>query len=239
MQQTKSSSASDLFFHFFASGFPDTCRHQHVTVHSKTHSGENTMDILQRVKNIIMTPKTEWLVIAAEEPNTAEIFKGYVLPLAFIPAIAYIVGFGVIGRGMMSSFSLGIAMGLIQFILAFVGVYISAYVIAFLAPKFGSQQDMGRAVQLVAYSYTPAWVAGILSIVPALGILGLVGGLYGLYLMYLGLPHMMKTPQDKIIGYLVVSIIVLIVTYWIITLLLTPIVFSIFGLNVMTMMRGM
>jgi hypothetical protein len=130
-------------------------------------------------------------------------------------------------------------MGLIQFILAFVGVYISAYVIAFLAPRFGSQQDMGRAVQLVAYSYTPAWVAGILSIVPALGILAFVGGIYGLYLMYLGLPPMMKTPQDKAIGYLVVSIIAVIVTYWIITLILTSIVFSVFGLSAMTMMRGM
>jgi Yip1 domain len=196
------------------------------------------MDILQRVRNIIMTPKTEWPVIAAEEPNTAEIFKGYVLPLALIPAIAYVIGLGVIGMGMKSSFSWGIAMGLIQFILAFAGVYISAYVIAFLAPKFGSQQDMGRAVQLVAYSYTPAWVAGILSIVPALGILALVGGIYGLYLMYLGLPHMMKTPQDKVIAYLVVSIVAVIVTYWIITLVLTSIVFSVFGLGAMAVMRG-
>jgi hypothetical protein len=196
------------------------------------------MDIRDRVKNIIVTPKTEWLVISAEEPNTAKIFKGYVLPLALIPSIAYIIGFGVIGRGMMSSFSWGIAMGLIQFIMAFVGVYISAYVIAFLAPRFGSQQDMGRAVQLVAYSYTPAWVAGVLSIVPALGILAFAGGIYGLYLMYLGLPHMMKTPQDKVIGYLVVSIVALMVTYWILTLILTPIVLSLFGLNAMTMMRG-
>jgi hypothetical protein len=197
------------------------------------------MDIVERVKNIIMTPKAEWLVIAAEEPNTAQIFKGYVLPLALIPAIAHIIGLSVIGRGMMSSSSWGIAMGLIQFILAFVGVYISAYVIAYLAPRFGSQQDMGRAVQLVAYSYTPAWVAGILSIVPALGVLVFVGGLYGLYLVYLGLPHMMKTPQDKTIGYLAVSIIAVIVTYWIITLILTSIVFSVFGLSAMTMMEGM
>jgi hypothetical protein len=197
------------------------------------------MDIVERVKNIIMTPKTEWLVIAAEEPNTAQIFKGYVLPLALIPAIAHIIGLSVIGRGMMSSFSWGIAMGLIQFILAFVGVYLSAYVIAFLAPRFGSQQDMGRAVQLVAYSYTPAWVAGILSIVPVLGVLVFVGGLYGLYLMYLGLPQMMKTPQDKVVGYLVVSIIAMIVIYWIISLLLTSIIFSVFGLSAMTMMRGM
>jgi len=197
------------------------------------------MDIFERVKNIIMTPKTEWLVIAAEEPNTAQIFKGYVLPLALIPAIAHIIGLSVIGRGMMSSFSWGIAMGLIQFILAFVGVYLSAYVIAFLAPRFGSQQDMGRAVQLVAYSYTPAWVAGILSIVPVLGVLVFVGGLYGLYLMYLGLPQMMKTPQDKVIGYLVVTIIAMIVIYWIISLLLTSIIFSVFGLSAMTMMKGM
>ena len=197
------------------------------------------MDILQRVKNIIMTPKTEWPVIAAEEPNIVEIFKGYVLPLALIPSIAYIIGLGVIGMGMMSSFSWGLAMGLIQFILAFVGIYISAYVIAFLAPKFGSQQDLGRAVQLVAYSYTPAWVAGIFSIVPALGILAFAGGIYGLYLMYLGLPHMMKTPQDKTIAYLVVSIIAVLVTYWILTLILTSIVLSVFGLSTMTMTRGM
>jgi hypothetical protein len=197
------------------------------------------MDVLQRARNIIMIPKTEWLVIAAEEPNTAEIFKGYVLPVALIPAIAYIIGIGVIGRGRMSSFSWGIAMGLIQFILAFVGVYLSAYVIAYLAPRFASQQDMGRAVQLVAYSYTPTWVAGILSLVPALGVLASVGGLYGLYLMYLGLPQMMKTPQDKIIGYLVASIIVLIVTYWIISLILTSIVFSIFGLSATSMVKGM
>jgi hypothetical protein len=39
-------------------------------------------------------------------------------------------------------------------------------------------------------------------------------------------------------GYLFVSIIVLVVTYWIITLILTSIVFSIFGLSAMTMMRG-
>lgn len=197
------------------------------------------MDILQRARGIIMTPNTEWPVIAVEEPNTAEIFKRYVLPLALIPAIAYIIGFSIIGRGMMFSFSWGIAMGLIQFILAFVGVYLSAYVIAYLAPRFGSRQDMGRAVQLVAYSYTPAWVAGILSLVPALGVLVFVGGLYGLYLIYLGLPQMMKTPQDKVIGYLVVSIIVLVVTYWIISLILTSIVFSVFGLSAMTVMRGM
>ena len=193
------------------------------------------MDIVQRAKNIIVTPKTEWPVIAGEEPNIGRIFTEYVLPLALIPSIANVIGMGVIGMGRMSSFSWGIAMGLIQFILAFVGVYLSAYVISFLAPKYGSRKDLGRAVQLVAYSYTPAWVAGI----PALGILGLLGGLYGIYLMYLGLPDLMETPQDKVVVYLVVSIIAVIVTYWIVTLIFSSIVLAIFGLSTMTTMRGM
>jgi len=57
--------------------------------------------------------------------------------------------------------------------------------------------------------------------------------------VYLGLPQMMKTPPGKVIGYLVVSIIVLIATYWIVSLILTSIVFSILGLSAVTMMRGM
>jgi hypothetical protein len=69
-----------------------------------------------------------------------------------------------------------------------------------------------QALKLVAYSETPVWIAGVLGIVPALGMIaGLVGALYAIYIFYLGLPVMMKTPQDKVIPYMVVSAIVVIV----------------------------
>jgi hypothetical protein len=194
------------------------------------------MNIVDRAKNIIMTPKTEWPVIAGEEPVVAQIVSGYVVPLALIPAVAAILGYGVVGRGMFSSFTWGIATAIIGFIVAVGGVYLTAFVIDFLAPNFGSQKNFGRAMQLVAYSYTPAWVAGILHIVPVLGVLVMIAGLYGLYLMYLGIPHTMKTPQDKVVVYMVVSIVVLIVVYVVLTAILTAIVFGIFGLSAMSMM---
>jgi hypothetical protein len=197
------------------------------------------MDIVGRAKNMITSPKTEWLVVAAEEPNIPQMFREYVLPLALIPAIAHIIGLGLVGRGMVSSFASGIAMGLIQFIAAFVGVYLSAFVVDFLAPRFASQKSIGRAVQLVAYSYTPAWVAGILYVIPLLGVLVILASIYGLYLMYLGLPHTMKTPQDKVLVYLVVAVVAVIVIYWVITLILGSIIFTIFGLSAMTLMHGM
>jgi len=193
------------------------------------------MNLVERAKNIITTPKTEWEAVANEEPNIQQIMIGYVLPLALIPAIASVIGWGILGSALLRSFSWGIAMGIVQLISAFVTVYITALVVNLLAPNFGSEKNMGRAIQLVAYSYTPAWVGGILNIFPFLSWLGLLFGLYGLYLMYLGLPFTMKTPQDKNILYLIVSIIALIIVYMIIAAILTSIIVAIFGFSYMSM----
>jgi len=194
------------------------------------------MNLVERAKNIIVTPKTEWDVVAAEEPNIQQILLGYVLPLALIPTVATIIGWGVIGMFGFTSFTYGIAMGLVQMINAFLSVLIAGFVIDALAPNFGSQKNMGRAVQLVAYSMTPIWVAGILNIFPALSWLAGLIGLYGLFLMYLGLAPLMKTAEDKKVGYLVVSIIILIVVYFVIAAILTAILMAVFGLSILSAM---
>ena len=194
------------------------------------------MNLVERAKNIIITPKTEWEAVAAEEPNIQQILLGYVLPLALIPTVATIIGWGVIGMFGFTSFTYGIAMGLVQIINAFLSVLIAGFVIDALAPSFGSQKNMGRAVQLVAYSMTPIWVAGILNIFPALGWLAGLIGLYGLFLMYLGLSPLMKTSEDKKVGYLVVSIIILIVVYFVIAAILTAILMAVFGLSILSAM---
>ena len=194
------------------------------------------MNLVERAKNILLTPKTEWEAVAAEEPNIQQILLGYVLPLALIPTIATIIGWGVIGMFGFTSFTYGIAMGLVQIINAFLSVIIAGFVIDALAPSFGSQKNMGRAVQLVAYSMTPIWVAGILNILPTIGWLAGLIGLYGLFLMYLGLAPLMKTPEDKKVGYLVVSIIILIVVYFVIAAILTAILMAVFGLSILSAM---
>jgi hypothetical protein len=189
------------------------------------------MNLVERAKNIILTPKTEWEAVAAEEPNIQQVLLGYVLPLALIPTIAAIIGWGLIGIFGFTSFSYGIAMGLVQLINAFLSVLIAGFVIDALAPSFNSQKNMGRAVQLVAYSMTPIWIAGILNIFPAIGWLAGLIGLYGLFLLYMGLTPMMKTPEDKKVVYLVISIVILIVVYFVIAAILTAILMAIFGLS--------
>jgi hypothetical protein len=54
-------------------------------------------------------------------------------------------------------------------------------------------------------------VAGIVNVLPQLSPLGFLAGLYSIYLFYLGMTPMMKTPDDQVIPYMVVSAILVIV----------------------------
>jgi hypothetical protein len=194
------------------------------------------MNLIERAKNIIVSPAKEWNVIATEEPDTGKIITSYVLPLAGAAALAAFIGYGLIGFNAGFGIRMkGINWGLYQAITilagALISVFVSSFVIDALAPSFGSEKNLGRSVQLVSYSYTPAWVGGLLAILPSLAIIGSLAGLYGLYLLYLGMAVLKKTPTDKQMSYFVVSLVVMIVVFVVIGLILNRILLSVFGLS--------
>lgn len=171
------------------------------------------MSLQTRVINILTKPKEEWPVIATEPETFNRLFVGYVVPLAAIPVVCGLIGsllfVGVLGIRVGFGFALGSA--ILQYVFALAGVYISSLVIQKLAPTFKSEGDMTQALKLVAYSMTPAWIAGVLHLLPVLGILVILAGLYGIYLFYLGVSPVMRTPQEQVIPYMVVSALVVIV----------------------------
>jgi hypothetical protein len=169
------------------------------------------MDIVNRIKNILTHPKTEWAAIDREKTPHASIFASYLLPLALIPAIACFIGYGLIGYTSFgvhfSSISWGIRQAAVQFIAMTGGVYITALVIYLLAEGFGSVKNFDKTFALVVYSYTPMCLAGVLYLIPSVSWLASIAGLYGLYLLYTGLQPLMKTPEDKTLVYFIVSLI--------------------------------
>ena len=56
------------------------------------------MDIINRVKNILVTPKTEWVTIEAERLPSAKLLTSYLLLLALIPAVCQFIGQGIVGQ---------------------------------------------------------------------------------------------------------------------------------------------
>jgi len=172
------------------------------------------MALVDRVKNILLSPRTEWPVIDAEPATVASLYTGYIMPLALIPVVCQAIGMSLIGFSIpfvgghyKSPLGSALMSAAVMYCFALIGVFIISLVVDALAPSFGGTKNSVQALKVVAYAYTASWVGGIFSLLPALSWVALFFGLYSLYLLYLGLPVLMKSPQDKAVGYTVVVII--------------------------------
>ncbi|GGF07864.1 hypothetical protein GCM10011611_11680 [Aliidongia dinghuensis] len=173
--------------------------------------------IVARIKAILLSPLTEWPKIEAEPATIGGLYTGYILILAAIRPVCsaihgIVFGYGFAGFSYRPSVGSALSTAILQYVLALAGVFVLALVIDVLAPRFGGQSNRVQAFKVAAYSSTAAWVAGIFSLLPWLGVLGILG-LYSLYLLYLGLPRLMKAPEAKALGYTATVIVVAVVLY--------------------------
>ena len=164
------------------------------------------MDIVRRVQDILLKPKQTWPVIDAEPTDVGSLYRGYIAILAAIPALAMFIGLSLIGVGAFGvSYRVPLLSGLISAIVNYVltlgMVYVVALIVEALAPTFGGTKNRLQALKLVAYGSTASFVGGIFYLLPSLSPLAVLAALYSIYLFYLGLPVLMKCPQDKAIGY--------------------------------------
>ncbi len=182
-----------------------------------TSTEVNVTKLQDRVVKILTTPKTEWPIIEAETTDVATLYKSYIAILAAIPVVAGFIGGVVFGTPIpfvgtyRTPVMTALASMIVSYVLSLVVVYVAAIVIDKLAPTFDSKPNMLQSLKLVAYASTAGWVVGVVNIIPALSLIGILGALYNIYLFYLGLPVMMKTPEAKVIPYMVVAAVVVIV----------------------------
>jgi hypothetical protein len=159
------------------------------------------MDLIERVKGILLNPDMEWRAIERESGDPNHLFPNYVSILALIPALASFIG-SIIG-GRVTVFT-GFFTAIFLYVLTFVLVYVVGILIDALAPTFGAQKNFANALKLSVYSFTPVWLSGIFMLVPGLRFLMLLG-LYGVYLLWIGLPPLMKAPQDRALLYAITA----------------------------------
>ena len=183
--------------------------------------------MIDRIKNLITTPKREWLVISTEVTTPQKILIQYVLPLALFSALGKVIS-GMVPAGILG---MDLIWGpIIGFVSIFIAFFISIYVIDALAPGFKSVRNLNRSAQLVAYSNTPVWLAGFFSFIPVIGnLLAIAAWVYSIYLFYHGLGILKKTPENKKIVYMAVAFIVLIATIFIISAIVTLVITSFAG----------
>ena len=170
------------------------------------------MNLVERAKNLLLTPAAEWDKISSETHTVQELYTGWVMILAAIPALASFIGFSLVGVGAFGlSYRVpvvsGIAHAIVTYLLSLGSVYVFALVIDTLSPNFGGEKNFLQAFKVAAFAPVASWLAGVFHVFPALSILAILG-LYSVYLLYVGLPRLMKTPAEKAMPYTIVVIIV-------------------------------
>jgi len=177
--------------------------------------------LFQRVQAILMRPKQEWQVIDGETTTTSDLYRRYVAPLAAVPAVAQLIGGVVFGYGLGPIGSIRVSIGsaitqaIVTYALTLVGIYVFALIIDALATNFGGTKNSMQALKVAAYSSTAQWVAGVFLVLPALGFLSILG-VYSLYLLYLGMPVLMRAPQERALTYTIAVVVVGIVITFVI-----------------------
>ena len=174
------------------------------------------MNLVERVKKLLLTPSEEWSVIKGETHTVVDLYTKYVMILSAIPAVGWFIGFSVIGyRGMGPAYRIPISAGLANLVLSYLlglaSVYVMALVIDALAPKFGGEKNFMQALKVSAFFPTAWWLGGAFYILPALAVLAILGGLYSLWLLYSGLAPLMDVPEQNTVPYTVVVLLVAVV----------------------------
>ncbi len=156
------------------------------------------MNPVDRIKNILLSPKTEWPKIAEEAATTQSLYVGYIVILAAIAPLALLIHSG----------GVAIAAAVVQYVIALAITFLMALIVDALAPTFGGAKDFTQSLKLIAYSYTAPWIAGVFLLLGGTigGVIGLLAAIYAWYTFYLGVPVLKKCPQEKAVGYTIVVV---------------------------------
>jgi Yip1 domain len=165
------------------------------------------MNLVERVKAILLTPQTEWRIVDRETGDRTYLFTNYVAILTALPAVAAFIGFSFAGLGV----GYALIFGVFLYVVFCAGWYVEAIVVDALAPTFGAQRNMASAVKIATYSSTAFWIAGIVLLIPRIAVLMLLGAAYSIYLLWLGLPPLMRVREARASAYAAIVVVVMFV----------------------------
>jgi hypothetical protein len=182
----------------------------------------------KRVTGLLTAPAAEWARIARETSDIGSIYREYVAILAAIPGVSLLVSLILAGGLYLGTAALTIAItaALASYAMALATPIAAAVVLEHLGPRFKSHPTTLQAFKLVAYAFTPIWLAGVFYLVVAISGLAVFGVIWAAYLFFVGLSPVVGTPLEQRVPFTLVAAITILVIQlalgWIATLVGIP-----------------
>lgn len=174
--------------------------------------------LLQRAKNIIITPQKELLKIGNNIEDKKTTITQYALPLIIAVCVAKFIGTFFIGEYSMN-LPFALTSSLIFFAVQYINLYIAIYLINEIFKTFKINTTLDKTASLIIYSSTPSWVLSIIiGVIPVLGKLSFLA-IYSFFIFWIGLSAILKIQEDKKVNVAIISILLMLVSETIISLL--------------------
>ncbi len=175
---------------------------------------------------LFYNPQKEWEKIAAESEGTIKRSLIYFIFFAMLPAIAMFIGTTQTGWVVSGSEPIRITVAsaiplAVLFYAAIIGglVFIGLMV-HWMSETYDAESFPIKGVVLMGYAFVPIFLAGLLAVYPVWWIdiiLAVAAFSYAIRLVYLGVPTMMKVPEDR--GFLYASAVFMVALVYVVVVL--------------------
>jgi hypothetical protein len=168
--------------------------------------------MITRALGLLISPKKNWQALADVPDGRIVRSVSYTLLMALIPAIAWYYGTTQVGwvfaGGEVTRLTEESALPMI--ILFYFSMVTAVMVIAgfihWMSTTYGAESSITKATMISGASATPMFVLGAVGIYPLFWLdllVGMIAMSWAVYLLYVGVPIVMKIPQER--GFLFAS----------------------------------
>lgn len=172
--------------------------------------------MIQHTFGLLVRPSAQWRAVADLPESSFRTLMLYPCFFALLPAIAWFYGTSQVGwsvgeNGDTIKLTAQSARQIsVLFYLTMLGsVGVIGYFVHWMADTYGGDSSFTKGIVIAGLTSTPLFIAGLVGFYPLLWIdllIGVAAVSWSVYLLYLGIPIIMKIPEER--GFLFSSAVV-------------------------------
>ncbi|MEP5766592.1 MAG: Yip1 family protein [Halieaceae bacterium] len=184
----------------------------------------------------MLQPSQQWQKIAGLTTSTLKTMMLFPCIMALLPAVAWYYGTTAVGWTVGDGDSIKLTRDsalsiIILFYFAMIGaVGVIGYFIHWMADTYGADSSYAKGIVITGFTATPLFLAGAVGFYPVLWLdmlIGTVATCWAVYLLYLGIPIVMKIPEER--GFLFSSAVIAICLVMLICIMVGSVILWDFG----------
>lgn len=167
---------------------------------------------MNHLVGIFISPRSTWESIRDQDDSILMTYVKFVIPIALIPAVAWYFGSVEVGwqlgdRVIRLTSQSAMHIMLLFYIAMLVGTGALGFMVHWMSETYeANTSTLDKGVRIAAYTLTPLFVVGAIGFYPMLWLdilLGCAAAAYAVYLLYIGVPIVMRIPDER--GFLFAS----------------------------------